>query len=174
MTRPASPWEYKAVPAPSRARRFRGLRDRGEAFARTLEETIAAHAVDGWEYLRADSLPCEERSGFFRARHMEYRAVLVFRRPRAGVGAGAGLGASEPGFASPAPAAAPDPDAAAGRAFDELSRARMTRAGFAEPEAPAPRAAEPTLRPAPPPEPDRAGAPLHPDPDAPRLGPAER
>ena len=75
-------YEYKIVPAPRRARRYKGVRGGAESFARTLEETIAAEAVDGWEYHRADSLPCEEKKGFLRGREDSLHSVLVFRRSK--------------------------------------------------------------------------------------------
>ncbi|MFO7855694.1 MAG: DUF4177 domain-containing protein, partial [Paracoccaceae bacterium] len=140
----------------------RGSGGRGaEAFARTVEAAIGEEAVDGWEFQRAESLPCEERAGWFGGRRTEWRTVLVFRRPRAGA-------------AVPAPETAPrraesppDPDEAAGRAFARGAPPRPSDG--AEPAL----RSEPALRlsPAPDPDPDRR---LHPDPDAPRLGPAER
>ncbi len=39
---------------------------------------------DGWEYLRADTLPCEERQGLT-GKTVKYHSMLVFRRPVAEV-----------------------------------------------------------------------------------------
>lgn len=149
----ATPWEYKAVPAPHRARRFRGVKGRAESFARTLEAAIGEEAVEGWEFLRAESLPCEERAGWFGGRRTEWRTVLVFRRGRAGAEAAAGT--------------RPDPDDAADRAFARGAPPRPSG------EAEAAARSEPSLRLSPAPDPDTDPR-LHPDPDAPRLGPAER
>jgi len=154
----ATPWEYKAVPAPHRARRFRGVKGRAEAFARTVEAAIGEEAVEGWEFLRADSMPCEERAGWFGGRRTEWRTVLVFRRGRAGTDALA---------AETAAGARPDPDDAVDRAFARGAPPRPSA------EADATARSEPALRLSPAPDPD-ADRRLHPDPDAPRLGPAKR
>ncbi|TYO91278.1 DUF4177 domain-containing protein [Oceanicella actignis] len=73
-------YEYKVVPAPRRARRRKGVRDRAQLFARTVQDVLSAEAVDGWEFLRAENLPCEERRGWFRRLEETVQAVLVFRR----------------------------------------------------------------------------------------------
>ena len=39
-------------------------------------------SADGWEYLRAETLPSDERQGLTGSQTV-YRDVLVFRRPRA-------------------------------------------------------------------------------------------
>mgnify|MGYP001804396545 FL=1 len=39
-------------------------------------------AADGWEYLRADTLPAEQREGLM-SKTTVYQNVLVFRRPKA-------------------------------------------------------------------------------------------
>lgn len=154
----ASPWEYKAVPAPARARRLRGVRNRAEAFARTFEDVLAEETTDGWEFQRAESLLTEERAGWFGGRRQEWRTLLIFRRARAG----APLGAAEPALTAAAPEATPDPDDAFGRSFARGA-----------PPRPAPTREEPALRLSSSPDPDRDPR-LHPDPDAPRLGPADR
>jgi hypothetical protein len=73
-------YDYKTVPAPRRSKRFKGVRGGAESFARTVEETLSAEAVDGWEFYRAESLPCEERKGWFGGRHEALHTVLIFRR----------------------------------------------------------------------------------------------
>lgn len=73
-------YEYKCIGAPEEPRRRRGVRAWSDRVALAMQEVITAEAVDGWEYLRADLLPVEEKDGFFsRARRVQ-RAVLVFRR----------------------------------------------------------------------------------------------
>ncbi len=125
-----TPYEYKVVPAPRRARRYKGVRGKPECFARTLEETIAAEAHDGWEFQRADSLACEERKGWFGGHTETLHTVLVFRRALPQV-------AARP-HAEPRPASA-----AVGRAGDPGRREALilTRdaAPDAAPDAPAPR-----------------------------------
>jgi hypothetical protein len=74
--------EYKVVPAPSHGEKARGLKTPADRFANALGLLVNDLARDGWEYLRADTLPSEERSGFTK-RTTVYHSVLVFRRPLA-------------------------------------------------------------------------------------------
>ncbi|MGM0586362.1 MAG: DUF4177 domain-containing protein [Pseudomonadota bacterium] len=76
-------YDYKAVPAPRRPGRFPGVPRGAESFARTLEEAIAEQAAQGWEYLRAETLPSEERAGWLSRRTTVIHSILIFRRPRA-------------------------------------------------------------------------------------------
>ena len=48
--------------------------------AQTLSGLINAQSREGWEYLRAETLPSEERVGFTK-RQTVYLNLLVFRRP---------------------------------------------------------------------------------------------
>ncbi len=72
-------FEFKVIPAPRRAERSKGAKGTADRFARTLTEVMNELGRDGWDYVRADLLPCEERSGFFRRSVVE-RHMLVFRR----------------------------------------------------------------------------------------------
>lgn len=73
-------YEYKCIGAPERGKRKRGAKTRSDRVANAMEEAIAAEAVDGWEYMRTDLVPVEERSGLFGRTHEVHRAILVFRR----------------------------------------------------------------------------------------------
>ena len=73
-------YEYKCVGAPEKGKRKRGAKTRSDRVANAMETSIQAEAVDGWEYLRTDLIPCEERSGIFSRPQEVHRAVLVFRR----------------------------------------------------------------------------------------------
>ena len=73
-------FEYKCVGGPERPKRVRGARSRSDRVALAMEEIIGAEAVDGWEYLRTDLVPVEEKSGLFSRTQEVHRAVLVFRR----------------------------------------------------------------------------------------------
>ncbi|MCA8881578.1 MAG: DUF4177 domain-containing protein [Rhodobacteraceae bacterium] len=73
-------YEYRVTPAPARARKIRGADTVEARYAETLAETLNREGADGWEYLRAETLPVEERSGFRRTR-TTFRTVLIFRRP---------------------------------------------------------------------------------------------
>ena len=72
--------EYKVVPAPRKAKPRKGARGKPEALARAMEELIKKEAGAGWEYLRADLIPCEERRSFFSRPIEMHRAMLVFRK----------------------------------------------------------------------------------------------
>ncbi|WP_372839984.1 DUF4177 domain-containing protein [Phaeovulum sp.] len=73
-------YEYSAIPAPARADKNRALKTSGERFGATLAAVMNRMAAEGWEYLRADVLPCEERSGLT-SRTTVWHNLLIFRRP---------------------------------------------------------------------------------------------
>lgn len=75
-------YEYKVVPAPAKGLKAPGVKGAEARFAHTLEHRMNEMAADGWEYLRADILPSEERQGLTSTQTV-YRSVLVFRRARA-------------------------------------------------------------------------------------------
>ncbi|PWE34040.1 DUF4177 domain-containing protein [Maritimibacter sp. 55A14] len=75
-------YEYKVVPAPRRAEAVKGLRKTDARFAHTLAKLMNELGAEGWEYVRADALPVEERSGLT-SRVTIYQNMLVFRRPKA-------------------------------------------------------------------------------------------
>ncbi|MBL8563900.1 MAG: DUF4177 domain-containing protein [Gemmobacter sp.] len=95
-------FEFKVIPAPRRAEKARGLKTTADRFAHTLAQVMNDLARDGWEYLRADTLPCEERAGLT-GKSTSYQTLLVFRRPVAGKTAEAL--AAVPLVAQPAPEA---------------------------------------------------------------------
>lgn len=72
-------YEYTVIPAPARGEKVRGARTGVERFSYTLTMEINRMAANGWEYVRAETLPCEERSGLT-SRTTVYHNVLVFRR----------------------------------------------------------------------------------------------
>ncbi|MDT8328147.1 MAG: DUF4177 domain-containing protein, partial [Roseovarius sp.] len=72
-------YEYKVVPAPRRGRKAPGVKTPEARFALGFEDVLNALGRDGWEYLRADILPSEERQGLASS-HTVYRSVLVFAR----------------------------------------------------------------------------------------------
>lgn len=74
-----SHYEYKVIPAPQRAEKAKGVRTSEGRFAHTIEAALNQLGADGWEYLRAELLPQEERSGL-KAAKTQWRTVLVFRR----------------------------------------------------------------------------------------------
>ncbi|SEW20194.1 hypothetical protein SAMN05444851_2088 [Aliiroseovarius sediminilitoris] len=72
-------FEYEAIPAPRKGKKARGIKTSEDRFANAVTELLNDMAADGWEYLRADTLPSEERSGFT-GRTTVYQNILVFRR----------------------------------------------------------------------------------------------
>jgi len=75
-------YEYRVVPAPVRGEKARGLKTTADRFARAMTTLMNEMAVDGWEYLRAETLPCEERKGLT-GKTVTDQHVLVFRRAAA-------------------------------------------------------------------------------------------
>ena len=114
MPRPMPRYEYKLVPAPEKASKHKGLKGAAN-FAATLEDILNALGAEGWHYLRADTLPQEERSGLT-SKTTTYRNLLVFQRELPEV------------EASPAPEPAQEP--APEETEDEPSLANL----FADPD----------------------------------------
>lgn len=82
-------YEYKLIPAPEKSTRHKGLKG-ADLFAATLEDLLNSLGAEGWQYLRAEILPEEVRSGLT-SRTTTYRNLLVFRRdlPEPAAAAGA-------------------------------------------------------------------------------------
>ena len=74
-------YEYKVVPAPLRGLKAKGVKTAEDRFANALETEMNALAADGWEYLRADTLPSEQREGLM-SKKTVYQNMLVFRRAK--------------------------------------------------------------------------------------------
>jgi len=72
-------YEYKVVPAPTRGEKVRGIKGTQARFAHALADLMNQLGRDGWEYQRADTLPCEERQGLTR-KATKFVNLLVFRR----------------------------------------------------------------------------------------------
>lgn len=85
-------YEYKVVPAPIRGEKERGLKTGADRFAYSLGLVLNEMAQEGWEYVRAETLPAEERSGLA-SKTTVYHNLLVFRR---GLGT---VGTADAGFA---------------------------------------------------------------------------
>lgn len=75
-------FEYKVCPAPSKGRKAAGVKGPEARFAHALEVLMNEMGAEGWEYVRSDILPSEERQGLTSSQTV-YRSVLVFRRPLA-------------------------------------------------------------------------------------------
>lgn len=77
-----SQYEYKVVPAPRKGLKTKDHKTPEDRFAYALQEVMNEHGGAGWEYLRAETLPSDERAGLT-GKETIFRDVLVFRRPRA-------------------------------------------------------------------------------------------
>ena len=75
-------FEYKAVPAPNTGTKAKGVKTREDRFALSITEALNEMAEDGWEYVRAEMLPLEERKGLT-GTQTSYQNVLIFRRLKA-------------------------------------------------------------------------------------------
>ena len=72
-------FEYKAVPAPNTGTKAKGVKTTEDRFALSLTETLNEMAEEGWEYVRAETLPCMERKGLTGSQQT-YQNILIFRR----------------------------------------------------------------------------------------------
>lgn len=142
-------YEYKVVPAPIRGAKLRGVRDERERFAHALGQLMNEMATQGWEYQRAETLPCEERKGLFK-RETAFQNLLVFRRVqdtgnRAPVAAEAEPMSTATPAAPPTPlSAAPTPAAVAASLRPETIEGHAPRLGPIRPARPAPKQANVT------------------------------
>ena len=102
-------YEYKCIAAPEKARRRRGAKTRTDRVALAIEEILQAETKGGWEYLRADLIPVEEKSGIFGRTQEVHRAILVFRRATGTLNAGAHQQFAAPTLAQPVLAQPPAP-----------------------------------------------------------------
>ena len=100
--------EYRVVPAPKRGVKAKGAKTGEERFAAALSEVMNALGAEGWDYVRSDVLPCEERQGLT-GRATVYHTVMVFRRVVAEAGEWTGPVVAGPVVAGPvmSPAALP-------------------------------------------------------------------
>jgi hypothetical protein len=72
-------YEYKVVPAPIKGLKAKGVKTPAGRFANSVESVLNTMGGNGWEYLRAELLPSEERTGLTGST-TNWRNVLVFRR----------------------------------------------------------------------------------------------
>lgn len=74
-----SSYEFKVVPAPIRPRKLTGLARGQDRFCATLTDVMTDLGLEGWEFVRAETLPFENRRLWF-WRTRAPRSCLVFRR----------------------------------------------------------------------------------------------
>jgi hypothetical protein len=73
-------FEYKVVPAPRRGIRTKGAKGTAGKFAGAMENVLNKLGASGWEYIRAESLPVDERQGLAMRKTESYQNVLIFRK----------------------------------------------------------------------------------------------
>lgn len=98
-------FEYKVVPAPRRGEKARGVKTSEDRFALAVSMLMNALGSEGWEYVRADTLPLDERSGLTGTK-TSFQNLLVFRRV---LEAAAEAPATSPRLVASEPPAAPAP-----------------------------------------------------------------
>jgi hypothetical protein len=72
-------YEFKVIPAPRRGEKARGVKTTEERFALALTVLMNELGAEGWDYVRADTLPVDERSGLTGTK-TSFQNLLVFRR----------------------------------------------------------------------------------------------
>ena len=72
-------FEFKVIPAPKRGEKARGVKTTEDRFALALTTLMNQLGAEGWDYVRADALPCEERVGLTGTK-TTFQNMLVFRR----------------------------------------------------------------------------------------------
>ncbi|GLS88030.1 hypothetical protein GCM10010873_30040 [Cypionkella aquatica] len=73
-------YEFKVIPAPRKGEKSRGLKTVEDRFALALTSVMNELGRDGWDYVRADTLPVDERAGFTGGTKTTFQNMLVFRR----------------------------------------------------------------------------------------------
>ena len=72
-------YEFKVIPAPRRGEKLRGVKTTEDRFALALSNVMNEQGREGWDYVRADTLPVDERVGFTGTK-TSFHNMLVFRR----------------------------------------------------------------------------------------------
>jgi hypothetical protein len=73
-------YEFTVIPAPRKGEKARGVKTTEDRFALALTTLMNRMGAEGWDYVRADVLPCDERVGLTGSK-TTYQNMLVFRRP---------------------------------------------------------------------------------------------
>lgn len=72
-------YEYQVIPAPKKGEKAKAAKTTADRFAVALTCAMNKMAADGWEYMRSDTLPCDERVGLTGTK-TQFQNMLVFRR----------------------------------------------------------------------------------------------
>ncbi|MGB3406171.1 MAG: hypothetical protein WBA67_01620 [Jannaschia sp.] len=72
-------YEFTVIPAPRKGERVEGLRTDADRMANTMTILFNEMALDGWDYVRADTLP-NDMSADLSGTAPKHMTLLVFRR----------------------------------------------------------------------------------------------
>jgi hypothetical protein len=72
-------YEFKVIPAPRKGEKSRGVKTVEDRFALALTHLMNELGREGWDYVRAETLPVDERVGFTGTK-TTFQNMLVFRR----------------------------------------------------------------------------------------------
>ena len=72
-------YEYQVIPAPKKGEKAKAAKTTADRFAVALTTLMNKMGADGWDYIRADTLPCDERVGLIGTK-TQFQNMLVFRR----------------------------------------------------------------------------------------------
>jgi hypothetical protein len=73
-------FEFKTVAAPRRVKKVKGVKGRNESLAAMVEAIIHDESAGGWDYVRTDIFPIEEKPSWFSSHAEVHKGVMVFRR----------------------------------------------------------------------------------------------
>lgn len=74
-----SAYEYRVIPAPRKGEKAKGIKTPEARMAQAMQTRLNAFGEEGWEYVRSDVIPMEERAGLT-SKSVSYQTVLIFRR----------------------------------------------------------------------------------------------
>lgn len=73
-------YQYRVIPSPARAGKAKGAKTPSARAAASVEQLLNQQAEAGWSFLRAETLPFDERQGLTGSRTV-FQTLLIFRRP---------------------------------------------------------------------------------------------
>ena len=102
--------EYKTVPLPVPLRvQKKGRRSHGDLVAEAMDEILNAQALEGWEFVRSETVRTQRKAGVFGKLQIIDSVLLVFTRPAEAVSAMIAEAQAQHRPAEPNPAATPTP-----------------------------------------------------------------
>lgn len=120
-----SQFEYSVIPSPRAGKKAKGIKGTEARFANALSTVMNDMGQNGWEYVRADTLPCEERQGLT-GKTVKYHSMLVFRRPVEEVAEETEAAAATLAATAPAAEQTPEPEPAPVAAEEQRAEPPLT------------------------------------------------